>query len=760
MRKIYGKITAWILAAGLAVGLLSGCQKREVNKIQESTASIGVNGQGPISGHEPENSGALGRYGETQMELPEEIKEQSLCQFIRGTGGDLELFTMNRDSSGTVTKVFHYRYQNGAWEKEENWQGEQILKDRSLDLSLVTYGMDKGCYIGGTDQEYQFHLFKLKEDGTATELLEEVFKPKDGSSYGLIPPKVEVLENGNLLIYGYWDLSLYDPSGVLLYTFAKDFSGSTSEARGFCEGEELVTVQEDQLVRYNLKNGKVLEAIAWEEIKGSRETVILFGDGNGGIYAANETGLSHINKGGTLWEILMDGSLNHMGMRSLFLQQFLQGDQGDFYGAFTSEGGSGIQIFHYAYDQDLSSVPPSGLTVYSLTDNSTVRQAASQFQSEHPDIRVEVRTATEKDGTVTEEMIQGLNTELLSGKGADVLILDGLPVDSYIEKGILMDLSSLVSEMETSEEMLNNLLEGFRQEDGAIYQVPARIEIPVLLGEDKAIAAYSSLETMAGYEGERPLVPIAIYENLLRMTARLQYEELFINGKGLADRDTLIRYLETVRVVGEASNSKNSFTEEEGKTYWVSNHVLPSGIRDSAIQYDAGHCDSGIASFGCFMDLCIPVEVRNHSDKTRMVSVGKIYLPLTLTGINRSTANEDMAKEFVRCLLSFEVQKEELYDGFPVNKKALETITEREKESWSVGSSAGDGSYEIHADWPDLETRREVASMIEALTIPAVVDETMMNMIVEGSRGYYDNKENVEAAADKILRKLSIYLAE
>ena len=53
MRKIYGKITAWILAAGLAVGLLSGCQKREVNKIQESTASIGVNGQGPISGHEP-----------------------------------------------------------------------------------------------------------------------------------------------------------------------------------------------------------------------------------------------------------------------------------------------------------------------------------------------------------------------------------------------------------------------------------------------------------------------------------------------------------------------------------------------------------------------------------------------------------------------------------------------------------------------------------------------------------------------------------
>lgn len=760
MRKAYGKMTAWILAAGLAVGLLSGCQKREENKIGESTASIGVTGQGPISGHEPESPGALGRYGETEVELPEEIKEQSLCQFTRGTGGELELFTMNREPSGTVTEVFHYVYHNGTWEREEDWQGEQILKDNGLDLSLVTYGMDKECYIGGTDQEYLFHLFKLEKDGAATELLKEVFKPKEGSSYGLIPPKVEVLEDGNLLVYGYWEVSLYNPSGTLLYTIPKDFSGSTSDVRGFCEGEEFVTIQEDQIVRYNLNNGKLVETIAWEEVKGSREGVVLFGDGNGGIYAANETGLSHINKGGTLWEILMDGSLNHMGMRSLYLQYFLQGDQEDYYGAFTSEVGRGIQVFHYAYDPNLSSVPPSGLTVYSLTDNSTVRQAASQFQSEHPDIRVEVRTATEKDGTVTEEMIQGLNTELLSGKGADVLILDGLPADSYIEKGILMDLKDLVGELETSGEMFNNLLEGFRQEDGAVYQVPARMEIPVLLGEDKAIAAYASLETMKGYEGERPLVPIEIYENLLRMTARLQYEELFVKGKGLADRDTLIRYLETVKAVGKASGSKNSFTEEEGEKNWLNNHVMPSGIRDSAIKYDAGHSDSGIVSFGCYMDLCIPVEVRNHSDKTRMVSVGKIYLPLTRTGINRSTANKEMAEEFVRCLLSYEVQKEELYDGFPVNKKALEAITEKEKEGFSVGSSVGDGSYEIHADWPDLKARREVASMIETLTLPAVVDETMMNMIVEGSRDYYDDKETVEAAADKILRKLSIYLAE
>jgi len=59
-----------------------------------------------------------------------------------------------------------------------------------------------------------------------------------------------------------------------------------------------------------------------------------------------------------------------------------------------------------------------------------------------------------------------------------------------------------------------------------------------------------------------------------------------------------------------------------------------------------------------------------------------------------------------------------------------------------------------------LEVRKEIAAMIEKLTIPTIVDETVMKMVVEGSRDYFDNKESVEQAADKILLKLSIYLAE
>ena len=766
MKKMYKKGLAWLLAFGLLSGILVGCQnkteEKQKNLLQEpQSEQTGISGENQASDQSTGESKAMGRYGETEIALPEEVENQSLIQFIRGKDGMIELYTADREeSSGTVINAFRYLYQNESWQQDIEWAGNAVLKEYGLDLMYVGYGQDGQYYMGGTDSDYRYHFLKLEEDGSVSELLEDAFKPNDGESYGLLPPRFEILQNGNILVYGYWEAYLYEPSGNRLFSIAKDFSGSTRDSRGFCEGEEFVTVHEDKIVRYNLRDGKIVETIDYGEIKGGIGTIELFSDGVGGIYGANEVGLSHINRGGNLWEILIDGSLNHMGMRSLSLNSFLMGENEDYYGIFTNAWGKGIQLFHYEYDPNLSSVPPSALIVYSLEDNSTVRQAASQFQSEHPEVRVDLRTAVEDGATVSEEMIQGLNTELLSGKGADILILDGLPVTSYIEKGVLMDISDVIKEMESSGDMLNNLLDGFLEDNGAMYQVPVRMEFPLILGEERAIQAYSSLKSMAEYQGEKPLFYTDNYENLLRKIARLRYEELFENENGLADKATLIHYLESVKSIGEASESKTSFSEQEMETKFITNNVTSNGMIGTAVHFDRGVCDSGIESIGSYMDLCIPAEVRNLHPEIQMVPAGSIYLPSTLAGVNQATANEEMAKEFIRCLLSFEVQKEELYDGFPVNKKALQAITENDREGFSVGSGFHGSEYHISAGYPSLEVRKEIAAMIEKLTIPTIVDETVMKMVVEGSRDYFDNKESAEQAADKILRKLSIYLAE
>lgn len=750
------KVLAWGVLAGIMAGGLCGCQKTGDNSGAGSSGGT-VGSEEVMVGKENEETGALGRFRETEMELPPETAGKSLLRFAKGQDGVLEMFMVKREDSGKVLEGCCYRYRDGSWSREE-WPGYAQAEERGIDLELVTYGMDGYYYMGGTDEDYRFHLLKLDEDGMAQELLEEVFLPGEGRTYGLIPTKVEVLSNGNLLVYAYSEVYLYTPLGERLLVLAKDFSGNTSDARGFCDGESLITVYGKNMVVYRLEDGKVTETAAMDEIAGEREEMELFGDSGGGIFAAGEMGLAHINRGGTLWEILIDGSLNHMGMRSMVMRAFFGGDEGDYYGVFSDSGSRELHLFHYVFDPDMEAVPPNTLTVYSLKDWSTVRQAASQFQSEHPEVKVELRTAAENGGSVSEEMIQSLNTELLSGNGADVLILDGLPAEAYVEKGVLMDMRGLVEDMEASGVLLNNLIDGFRQEDGAVYRVPARIGVPLLLGESDAVNAYESLEAMAGYAGDKPLCSAENYENLLRQVARLQYKELFAQDQVL-DRDKMIQYLETVKTVGEAGGSKTVFTSEaEMEEKWVSNNVVVHGIVGSAMNYDRGMCDSGVECIDGFGDLAIPAQVRVQRPGMLMVPAGRVFLPSMMAGINQSTENEELAEEFVRCLLSKEVQKEELYDGLPVNREALQVLTEREKGGYMV--SAGYGDYFIDAEWPALEVRRELAEMMETLTVPALVDETVMKMIVEGSVEYFDGKVSAEQAADEILRKLSVYLAE
>ena len=54
------------------------------------------------------------------------------------------------------------------------------------------------------------------------------------------------------------------------------------------------------------------------------------------------------------------------------------------------------------------------------------------FQLEHPDVRVELIDGQITSGSTTvSDTIRALNTELLGGNGADLLVLDGLPAESY-----------------------------------------------------------------------------------------------------------------------------------------------------------------------------------------------------------------------------------------------------------------------------------------------------------------------------------------
>ncbi len=101
------------------------------------------------------------------------------------------------------------------------------------------------------------------------------------------------------------------------------------------------------------------------------------------------------------------------------------------------------------------------------------------------------------DESVTrEDALKKLNTELLSGSGPDILILDGINIDVYAEKGVLTDLSDVVKEADSKGGLYTNLIAPFYQGE-QLYALPVQFGIPVLAGHETAVRNITDYTTFA-----------------------------------------------------------------------------------------------------------------------------------------------------------------------------------------------------------------------------------------------------------------------
>lgn len=139
---------------------------------------------------------------------------------------------------------------------------------------------------------------------------------------------------------------------------------------------------------------------------------------------------------------------------------------------------SNTRLLRYRWDSELTVSAGGELTIFSLYRSDTVEAAVNAWQKATGGAATYTWALEEgsEDGHTTvngsrEDALTQLNTQLLAGAGPDVLILDDMPVDSFIEKGLLMNLSGQVD----TSGMLENLTGVWQTEEGLF--APAR---PVL----------------------------------------------------------------------------------------------------------------------------------------------------------------------------------------------------------------------------------------------------------------------------------------
>lgn len=240
------------------------------------------------------------------------------------------------------------------------------------------------------------------------------------------------------------------------------------------------------------------------------------------------------------------------------------------------------KIYCYQFDGE-APVAETELKIYTLLMDPYIEQAAVMFQNEHPEIRIEIQEGmTGKDGVTITDAVKNLNTEIMAGEGSDVMLLDGLSEEDYIEKGMLEDISGIVE----SAGILENIRDVYTEEDGAVYRMPLRFGIPVIAGKAEDVDMADDLTSLkdmvkkhkadfsSGYfSAYKARVPQIFLTSLFELSS-----PSWMKKDGTVDEEKVREFLELTYEIYHADKEYEGYTEDTPDSEEKNTRNLPTGF--------------------------------------------------------------------------------------------------------------------------------------------------------------------------------------
>lgn len=760
-----------LLLSAVLVMSLTGCSAGGQTP-QGGQTSQG--GQIP-AGQDGGAGGAKGRYVERLLEIPNGydgdgsmgIMEDGKWKLIDAKNGKVSI-------SGDEGK---------SWETEENKDLVDLLNLEQADITSAAVAPDGGMFISyvvwgdssekkTTPEKYIYFDKTGKKD--EFELGIEKYKANALKAVFCGNESVFLLTNSDR-IYEV-DLKTHKANKRL------DFTGASVFGLFLC-GDTVAAACHDNVYLYDADK-KTMEAsdpVLDQYVQGEASERVVFGGGaDGKILAASSAGIfSHV-KGGNVMEQIADGNLITLGSPSQKPSQIFELSGGGIVIAYANG-----EIDSYEYDPEALAVPDRQLSVYSLYDNITVRQAVYAFRRKHQDVYVKVVNGLSGgDGVTEEDAIRNLNTEILAGKGPDVILMDGLPMDSYVEKGMLAELGDLLTQVQADGSFYKNILESCGS-DGKIYTVPIRFSVPLAVGTSDVISKMTDLSGMA--DAVEKLAQGDVKETVLGMYTEKEVLELlwtvcagaWNEGTTGVDKESLAEFLTQAKRIYEAE--QKHLDQKKKKEHEEEAAGLESMEDKAGIDYDPqsgkwqlsslmfGQQKAAAGLYRSMEDIRMLFSMLN---KEKTLSWQKwqgqkkdVFVPTGLAGISTAASDKDLAAEFVKTMLGEDVQQKDLGDGYPVNKGAFAKFSENpnEESDASLAVSSGedpDSVYDLNLSWPSKAQIKEVEDMFESLKTPVNETGNIREQVMDIGAAALSGEKGIEESAQEIYEKMQLLQQE
>lgn len=496
---------------------------------------------------------------------------------------------------------------------------------------------------------------------------------------------------------------------------------------------------------------------------------------DGTLYLACAEGIYAHKMGGGTMEKLLEGSLCSLGDPDRPVYGMLVLPENGFL-MFYQNG-----IGKITYDEDMPSVPEKELRVYSLQKDEVVQKAVSLFRQDHPEVYVNYEIGmSENSGQTTEDVIKALNTEILAGKGPDVLILDGFPMKSYMEKGLLADLSQVLEVAEEKEELYDSLAGAFRTE-GKVYAIPVRCKLPVVMGPEDLLENGNGLEALvagtgvlrAKKESGSVMGGITPY-GVLRMLA-LSSAPSWEKKDGSLEEEKIREFLAAAQQVYE--QEKKGVTQEEVEEFGqgrMSGPAIKGVLTEdiwlmadtNAFQVFMEESRMGIGIVNdCFAleIVCSVPRQKTGVMYDRLTGQSEnVFLPYTIAGISASAGEKKMAEQFLELMLS---EKAGSNSGFYANKAVNEGNISLNREgdgligSMTIETEDGNlGALDVYGLTEEDMTWFDTT--MQSLKTPYLPGSILENAVLETGVKVLEGEMDIPEAMTEIQGKVKLSLAE
>lgn len=716
------------------------------------------------------NSQGMGRYLETDVTLPEEV-EQVLCSrrladdTIR-IATNIGIFDSKDDGKTFESSSFSYQLPEVNPDEEYLAQAQFDSQGRLL-LSYSSRGM-----------------IRVETDGTEQEL-PIVLPERDLSA-----DTNEDIENFLMVFQVTWDdmilgndlegnMLLIDPNSGDIRNEWKIPVTDFGTGAGTVVGKRLVVPTESGMEVYDTESGELKEPeAAFSEYfssanQSTRSYSQIVGDGEDSLYYADRSGVYRFTFGAGKLEQVINGELCSLINPRFTLKNLIPKKDGGFLAFYSDEQKDVCK--DYTYSKEAPAVPEHELKVYALKESQAVRQAMASFQAENLDYYISLELGLSGDDSITaEDAIKKLNTDLLAGKGPDILVTEGLPLDSYMEKGVLADLSEPLEKMSKEASFFENVLFSHQTEDG-VYAVPTRFALPILAGASNEIEGIDDLDALTEVteklRTENPDLKTIIGnyspEILAELLLQLSSGDIW-ESSGQINEDVLTKYIDAAKEIYQ----QNGYEEHEKVSMQMEyyskdpNPILPaSDVGNGAVVILMKEQELTFGTLRNMYGASMLIGASTQYDGSYQPIKGvnkEIFIPVDTLAVNAKSGDLDGAKKFVTEMMGTDAQTSAYLSGLPVNQDAFKQSYEVMKETDSIiGSSTEDGTMvTITQSMGDQEDYDQLLACAQNV-VPANTGGTVITQeIVKIVSACMKEQTDTDQAVEDVKQAVDLYLAE